>query len=226
MLAPAVTHAHVSISSGPAAANKSGQLITFSVGHGCTDAAMTHLDTIKVRVAIPAGVTSVRPLRSDFGTPTVIRTGATITHVEWTKPVAELLEGDDAYYQLTIRAKVDNLPFSRLQFAVEQTCQNKTTNAQTVVLWDQPPGTMTGSPAALLTVIPQRVPGWNAITIPAGTTVPAAELGTYFGDAAIVWRGSSAYSANAVTAGMIAATPGVTPLAADLVAGDELYVKY
>jgi periplasmic copper chaperone A len=223
--ASGVAQAHSSISSGPAQATKS-QKITVSVGHGCEDDAMKHLDTIKVRVTIPAGVTSVRALRSDFGKPTVVRSGETVTHVEWTKPAAELLDGDDAYYELTIRARVGDVAFSRLQFNVEQTCEDSTTGEQVVVNWDQPPGSTTGNPAPLLTVVPPRVPGWNKFTIPAGTTVAADDFGTFFGDAVIVWRGTAAFSSNSITMTQIGATAGVTVLDSSLAASDEIYVKY
>src|SRR4051812_10028731 len=60
-LAARGAHAHVSITSGPAAANTTQEII-FGVGHGCAGA-----DTSRVRVELPAGVTSVRPETSDFG---------------------------------------------------------------------------------------------------------------------------------------------------------------
>jgi uncharacterized protein YcnI len=215
--------AHVSISSGPAAANKS-QLITFSIGHGCEDAAMKHLDTVKVRIAIPAGVTGVRALFSDFGKPALIKSGTTVTHVEWTKPAADLLDGDDAYYQLQIRARIPDAPFTKLRFTVQQTCEDSTTHAQVVVDWDQDEGSTTGDPAPHLTVVPARTVGWNKLTAP--RALAQDELPTYFGDAQIVWRGNAAYSPNASTAALIAGTQGVTALAGGLQANDEIWVKY
>src|SRR3954463_10664560 len=88
-----VAQAHISITSGPATANKS-QIITFGVGHGCTDANMKKIDTVKIKVLIPTGVTGVRAFRSDFGKPVLTKSGANVTAVEWTKPVSELLDGD------------------------------------------------------------------------------------------------------------------------------------
>jgi hypothetical protein len=215
-----VARAHVSLASGPAQANKS-QLITFGVGHGCDG----H-DTVKVRVDIPAGVTSVRALRSDFGKPTVIRdTNNVVIAVEWTKPDVELLAGDDAYYQLTIRARVPDAAFTQLQFNVHQTCRDDATGLDLpVVDWDQPPGSTTGNEAPMLTVVPARTAGWTQVTVP--RAVADADLPLYFGDAAIVWRGTAAFSTNAATAGLIAMTPGVTPLAGGLAANDEIWVKY
>src|SRR4051794_25721582 len=79
--------AHVDIGSGPAVANSTNE-VAFSVGHGCTGA-----DTFKIIVDIPAGVTSVRPMRSDFGIPTVQKDGSgTITSVTWQKPITEALD--------------------------------------------------------------------------------------------------------------------------------------
>lgn len=215
--------AHVEISSGPAAANKS-QLITFAVGHGCTDAASKKLDTVKIRVEIPAGVTSVRPMFSDFGKPTVIKSGTTITHVEWTKAPGDLLDGDDAYYLISLRAKVPDAAFSRIQLNVEQTCEDSTTHQQMVVSWSAPEGSTTGQPAPILTVVPARSTGWNKLVVPRALTQD--EVATYLGDALIVWRGASAYSANPNTAALIAATPGVTPLEGGLAASDEIWVRY
>src|SRR5688500_3482426 len=148
-----VAEAHVSISSGPAAANKS-QIITFSVGHGCEDAATKPLDTVKIRITIPAGVTGIRALFSDFGKPTLIKSGTTVTHVEWTKPTADLLDGDTAYYELKLRARVPDAPFTKIKFDVEQTCEDSSTHAQVVVNWNAVEGSMTGEPAPYLTVVP------------------------------------------------------------------------
>jgi hypothetical protein len=208
--------AHVSLASGPAPAAKS-QKITFGVGHGCEG-----LDTVRVRVEIPAGVTSVRPLFSDFGKPTVIRNGTTVTAVEWTKSAADELTADDAYYELTIRARVPDAAFTQLQFNVTQVCRNALGEDVTVP-WDQPPGG-TGNPAPLLPVVPARTPGWNKIVV--GRSVAAADLPVYLGDAQIVWRGSAAYSPNAATMTQVGNTPGVTALAGGLAMGDELWVKY
>ena len=220
---PAIAEAHVSISSGPAAANKS-QFITFAVGHGCEDANAKHLDTVKVRVVLPAGVTSVRALRSDFGKPALVKSGEVVTAVEWTKPAADLLDGDDSYYELKIRARVPDMPFTKLKFDVIQTCEDSVTHDQVVVPWDQPEGSTTGDPAPHLTVVPAHTPGWNKITV--SRALAQDELPTYFGDAQIVWRGTEAYSSSSATAMMIASTQGVTPLADGLAANDEIWVRY
>jgi uncharacterized protein YcnI len=43
--------AHPHITSGPAFANKSGQLVTFGISHGCAGK-----DTVKIEVTIPTGI--------------------------------------------------------------------------------------------------------------------------------------------------------------------------
>jgi periplasmic copper chaperone A len=209
--------AHISIGSGPAFANKT-QKITFNIGHGCAGA-----DTIGVRVDIPAGITSVRALPSDFGKPQVVKTGDAVSSVTWTKPDADLQDEDVGFYELTLRARVGEVPFTKILFTVTQTCRTPA-GVETVVVWDQPPGAQSGEPGPLLTVVPARTPGWNKLVLTTG--IAAADVPGYFGDALIVWRGAAAYSANAVTAAQITATTGVTALAGDLAAGDELWVRY
>ncbi len=208
--------AHVDLSSGPAAAAKS-QKITLAVGHGCEGS-----DTVRVRVDIPAGVTSVRALFSDFSKPTLIRNGTTVTAVEWTKPDADALPADDGYYELTFRARVPDAAFTQLQLNVTQVCRSAQ-GVETTVVWDQPPGS-TGNTAPMLTIVPAHTTGWNKIVV--GRSVAAADLPRYFGDAQIVWRGNAAFSANAATMAQIGQTQGVTALTGDLAAGDELWVRY
>lgn len=219
---PAIASAHVSLSSGPAAANKS-QIISFAVGHGCTDTAGKKLDTVEVTVTIPAGVTGVRGLRSDFGNPTYTKSGANITAITWTKPAGDLLDGDDSYYEVKLRAKVPDMPFSTLQWNVTQVCEDSVTHAQITVPWDQPEGSTTGEPAPVMIVVPARTTGWNKYT--SGRALTIEEVALYFGDALIVWRGNAAYSSNANTAAMIAGTAGVVALDA-VAANDEIWVKY
>lgn len=204
--------AHVGVSSGPATAGRS-QKITFSVGHGCEGA-----DTVALRVEIPAGVNSVRALTGPFGKPTIEGTPAAVTAVSWRKPNSEVLADDVGYYELTLRVRVDDVPFTRIHFRVVQTCRTAA-GVESTVAWE-------GEDAAELLVLPARQPGWNRYTLAAGTAVAADDLPAFFGDALIVWRGTAAYSANAATMGLIAGTAGVTPLASDLAAGDELWVRY
>lgn len=210
--------AHVSITSGPAAANKS-QKITFGVGHGCDGA-----DTVGIRVEIPAGISGVRVLTSDFGKPSIEGTPAAVTAVVWRKATSEVQDGDFDYYELTIRARVADAPFTKIYFRVFQTCRTAA-GVESTVAWTALPGG-TGNEAPALVVVPARLSGWNSYTLAAGAAVTVDDLPTYFGDAVIVWRGNAAYSANPATVAQIAATAGVTPLATGLAAGDQLWVRY
>lgn len=218
LLVAGTAGAQVSITSGPAAASKS-QKITFGVGHGCDGA-----DTVAIRVEIPAGVSSVRALTSDFGKPSIEGTATAVTAVAWRKPVADVQDADVGYYELTLRARVADVPFTTIYFRVFQTCRTAA-GVESTVEWTALPGG-TGNEAAALVVVPARQPGWNTYTLGATASVAAAELPTYFGDALIVWRGAEAYSSNPSTAAMIGATAGVTALTAELAAGTQIWVKY
>lgn len=215
--APAVASAHVSIASGPGFAGTS-QEIAFGVGHGCSG-----LDTYSVKVDIPAAVTSVRTETSDFGPATLTKDAANvITAVTWQKPDASLLEEDTGYYKLLIRIKVPNNPFTVLRFPTHQTCRSKDGATTTTVDWIAAEETDGGAePAPALTILPARLPGWNKFLVPGALS----DLGAFFGDALIVWRGTAAYSVNPHTAEQITKTSGVTSLAA-LAANDEIWVKY
>ena len=218
--------AHVGISSGPVQAKKSA-VITFSVGHGCEEGSapnVKHLDTKKVRITVPAGFTSVRAFYSDFGKPTLVKSGTTVTHVEWTKPQADLLAADDSYYELKIRVSVGDMPFSRHKWSIEQTCEDPADNSTVVVNWNEDEGGSALTPATYLNVLPARTSGWNKVTMPRALTQD--EVALYFGDAQIVWRGTAAYSGNSVTAMLIAMTNGVTAITEGLAANDEIWVKY
>jgi uncharacterized protein YcnI len=220
LVIPALAEAHVSIASGAATANAT-QEITFGVGHGCAGA-----DTYRVRVSIPAGVTSVRPLRSDFGKPSVEKdtTGA-ITAVVWQKADADALEADIAYYKLVIRLKVPNKPFTTYFFKAHQTCRAMDGTLSTVdwTMLPTDPVVDGGAdePAAALVVLPARQPGWNKYTVAA----PVADVSAIFSDAQIVWKGTAAFSSNPNTAALIGSTAGVTGLTS-LAASDEIWVKY
>lgn len=214
---PAAAWAHVSIASGPAFANVS-QEVSFGVGHGCEGA-----DTYAVSVEIPMGVTSIRPETSDFGQVDVETDSAgTIVRVIWTKPEANLLEADTQYYKLTIRLRPPDEPFTSLFFPSQQTCR-AADGTETIVDWvgiDVEEGGEV-EPAPELLLVPARFPGWNRFTV--GTDI--ADLGIFFADAEIVWRGNSAYSANPTTVDLIGSTDGVT-LLESLEADDEIWVRY
>ena len=202
--------AHIE-ATGPAFAGTS-QVVTFQVGHGCSGA-----DTMKVVLDIPSGISTVRALNSDLGAATVQKdTGSgLVTSVTWQKDVSQVLATDDNFYNLNIRIKVPNAPFSMLHFVAHQTCR-AADGTETTVNWD---GTEQEAPEVL--VLPARQPGWNKYTVPAAVS----DLSMYFGDAAIVWKGTAAWSPNANTTAQIAATKGVTALSS-LAANDEVWVKY
>jgi periplasmic copper chaperone A len=222
LFVPSIATAHISVSSGPAIANKSGQKITFAVSHGCTGANDTHLDTLSIKVDIPTGIdpTSVRPMPSDFApTPTVVKNAANVASATWSRNPTELQSDDVAYYEITVRLKVTDVPFTRIPFVITQVCRPKggTEADDVTVMW-------AGADAAHLVVVPARATGWNKITLTAA--VAAKDFGVYFSDAQVVWKGTSAFSPNATVATLIGTTTGVTALTTDLAAGDEIWVKY
>jgi uncharacterized protein YcnI len=218
----AIASAHISIVSGPGFANAT-QEITFGVGHGCAGA-----DSFRVRVEIPASVTSVRPMPSDFGKPSVEKDAAgAITAVVFQKAAADALDSDLAYYKLVIRLKVPNQPFTTTYFPTSQTCR-AADGTMSVVDWVGLPTTPAAGPDAVapepapaLVIAPARRSGWNKLVAPVAVT----DLAGYFGDALIVWKGTAAYSPNPATSDLIKATPGVTALTA-LGANDEIWVRY
>jgi periplasmic copper chaperone A len=218
LLTTTAAHAHVSVASGPAVANVS-QEITFGVGHGCAGA-----DTLRVKLDIPAGVTSVRPLTSDFGRATVEKNGANVTSVTWQKADADLLATDDNYYKLTVRLKAPNAPFTKIYFPTHQTCRDAG-GVETTVDWVGTPtlpdgGSTAPDGAPTLIVMPARLPGWNKYPVPVAVT----DL-SIFKDALVVWSGTAAYSFNPATSAQLKAEPGVTALTT-IAAGSEIWVKY
>ncbi len=217
-LAGAGAVAHVDVASGPGFAGKS-QEITLAVGHGCEGK-----DTASVRVQIPEGVASVRAVPGGLGKATV-ETDATglVTAVTWQKDDADLAPADLHYYKVALRIRVPDRPFTTLFFPTRQTCKADD-GTPIVVDWVSTlpsEGEEGPEPAPALKILPVRQPGWNKYTVP----VAIDDLGAWFGDAQIVWRGNAAFSANPLTAEQIAGTPGVTALAS-LAANDEIWVRY
>lgn len=208
--------AHVSLSTPVLLANKS-QKITFGIGHGCEG-----LDTFRITVDVPADVTSLRGLKSDLGVPT-ITTDVDGTHVTWEKAVEDVRDGDDQYYEVTLRAKLPNTPFTQLQWNVHQVCLDADDN-EVLVDWDDAPGEGANE-APIMTLLPQaKLTGWNKFTMPAA--IAQDDVPKFFGDAQIVWSGTEAYSANPAVVEMIAATAGVTPMTSGLASGAVVWVKY
>lgn len=208
-------HAHVSVASGPAIANQS-QVVTFSISHGCGDA-----DTNSVMIEIPAGVTFVRPMTSDFGAATVTTDGSgNVTTVTWQKPESDELDVDTNFYTLSLYLRTPDRPFTQHYFRAHQTCRAANGDLTTVD-WVALPGAA-GEPAPVLVVLPARLPGWNKYIV----NEHLSDVSPYFQEAQIVWRGTAAYSFNPNTAAQITTTPGVTSLAGGLHPGDEIWVKY
>jgi hypothetical protein len=209
----AAAEAHVSIVSGPAFANKS-QKITFGIGHGCEGA-----DTISLRIDIPAGISSVRAMTSDFGKPALVKdaSNTNVVAIVWTKADADAQLEDFQFYEITLRARVADVPFTTIAWKATQICKAADGTVLPPVVWD-------GATAPQLNVVPARIPGWNKFVL--GTAVSAANLPIYLGDAQIVWRGNAAYSSNANIMAQIASTTGVSALTGDLAASDEIWVKY
>lgn len=219
LLAPAIARAHFAVSSGPGFANAT-QEIVFGAGHGCAGA-----DTYSVKIDIPEGVTSVRPMRSDFGKFDIEKNAAgDVIAVVWQKPDAELLAGDFGYYKLVLRLKVPNKPFTTLFFPVHQTCKASDGTLSTIH-WvgttESHGGSETDEPAPALKILPARKAGWNKYTVPSDIS----DLSGFFSDAQIVWKGTAAYSSNPATTELAKGTSGITELT-ELKANDEIWVKY
>lgn len=214
-------NAHIEVASGAAVANTT-QVVTFGVGHGCSGA-----DTYRVQIEIPTGVTSVRPMASDFGRATVETSSAgAVTSVTWQKSDTDALPADTSYYQLFLRLRPPDAPFTTIYFRAHQTCRSAT-GTLSVVDWvglpgaTVPDGGTAPEPAAALNLVPAHLPGWNRYTV--AQEIPT--LATFFRDALIVWRGTSAYSINPNTTSLITTTPGVTALTA-LHPTDDIWVRY
>lgn len=209
--------AHIAVASGNAIANKSA-VVTFSVGHGCTGA-----DTYAVTIDIPPGTTSVRPMFSDFGATSVtLDMNNAVTSVTWQKSDDTLLPTDINFYELSVRLKPANAPFTTAYFKAHQTC--KAANGMlTTVEWTALPGEM-GEPAPALNLVPAHLPGWNKFIMP--FHVDDALLPVFFGDALIVWRGNDAFSVNTATMDLIGSTPGVSVITGGVHPDDEVWVRY
>jgi periplasmic copper chaperone A len=211
--------AHVSVS-GAAYANQNA-LLTFSVGHGCEGA-----DTVAIEVTIPKEVTALRAMPSGvFGTLEIKADDAgLVTAVVWTKDAARA--ADDGYYQLQLRAKMPDAPFTTLLFPSRQTCRTPD-GTELFTDWKATPQEIAAAkdgeapePAPTLVVLPVRGPGWNKFT----TKSAISDL-AIFNDAEIVWAGDAAYSSNPTTKELIAGEDDVTPLT-EIAAGAEIWVKY
>jgi len=219
LLLGGTAYAHVSVA-GPGTANSTYEA-TFGIGHGCEGS-----DTKTLRVKIPAGVTSVRPLHGGvFGYPAIEKDQAgAVTYVTWTKSAVDGPDADDKYYKLGIRLKLPDAPFTTVYFPTIQTCvsgavtewvgENQTESHAADAGVEAP------EPAPALVVLPARSAGWNKFTVP----VALKDL-SIFNDAQIVWSGTAAYSNNPSTKALIGSEPNTT-LLTEIPAGAEIWVKY
>lgn len=212
---PAMAAAHIEITSGPGFANGT-QIVKFGVGHGCAG-----MDTYSVKVDIPAGVTSVRPMPSDFGKVSV-ETDATdaITAVMWQRATSDTLDTDIAYYELSVKMKLPDKAFTKVYLFAHQVCRGSD-GGTSVTDWVETDPDAGGEPAPAVKLVPPCRAGWNKFTMAQATS----DLVGFFGDALIVWKGNAAYSANPATVDLIKTTAGVTALTS-LAASDEIWVKY
>ena len=219
LLCASTAFAHVSVT-GLGYANQN-QVLTFSVGHGCEGA-----DTYKIEVSIPKQVTSLRAMPSVFGDYEIKTDDAGIvTSVVWTKS-AKVRASDDSYYQMGIRIKVPDAPFSVLYFPTKQTCR-KADGTESVVDWaatiEEVKAAKEGEepePAPTVTILPVHYSGWNKYTVKS-----AIKDLSVFDDAQIVWSGDAAYSKNPATAEQIASEKDVEVLT-EIKANAEIWVKY
>lgn len=221
----AQAHVGVSIGKGAAVQGASDE-VTFLIGHGCANST---LDTTRVEISIPAGVTSVRPRHAGvFGEPTLEYDAAspsTVTKVKWTKTTAAL-SADTSYYKFTIRMKFPATPWAKLSFRTYQVCKDAIpaqggAAAQPAIVHDW--GGSSDEPAPVVLLYPARFKGWNKYMIP---HLDAADVPVFFNDAEIVWWNSAAYSSNPAIAELLASEPDVTPLEGSVIHEAEVWVKY
>jgi uncharacterized protein YcnI len=218
VLVPLLAQAHISVKSAPSTALVS-DVVVLGVGHGCEDGEM-HLDTTSVTIEIPAGVTSVRPELSGFDTVGLeTDSSGAVVAVTWSKDKA--LPDDIAYYELRLRMKAPDAPFTQLKFPTYQHCTSPDGSVEVTTDWVGDEGDTDVSPAPLLTILPARLPGWNKYTV--DKKIDALDV--FFADAHIVWQGESAYSSNPTTTELIVGTEGVSSLER-IKADKEFWVKF
>lgn len=218
ILVPVLAQAHISIKSSPAVGALT-DVVVFGVGHGC-EADGDNLDTISVTIEVPKGVTSIRPELSGFDNVSLETDKAgLVTAVTWTK--SQALQDDIAYYELRVRLKTPDAPFTQLKFPAHQRCASADGETEATVDWVGDEGDPDLEPAPVLTVLPAHSAGWNKYTVEEDIT----SLEVFFSDAQIVWQGSAAYSSNPTTTELIAETDGVSSLV-KIKANKEFWVKY
>lgn len=203
--------AHVSFADDKATANRSFTA-TLNIPHGC-EVTLKHSghaetsDTTKVEVDIPASFTSVRPMDEVFAPATVTEdANHVVTKLTWTKAAGTEKAEDSHFYQVTLRGRAPDAPFTKLTFRTVQTCVGGGT-----AVWE-------GADVPTLLVLPTRSPGWNKFT--AQETLDEDAIKAFFSDARIVHFNGASYSPNAETTKLIQ-----TKLTS-ITKGGEFWVKY
>ncbi|SEU31337.1 DUF1775 domain-containing protein [Stigmatella erecta] len=214
--------AHISVLSGPFIAGNSQEL-TFNIAHGCSG-----VDTFRIEIHLPEGVTSVRPLDSVFGKAALSKdANGAVKSVVWTKPAAEVLPGDTHLYRVGLSALLPNKPFTTLYFPTFQSCR-AADGTESTVEWsatrgghDHGGGTgPSANPAPAVFLLPERAPGWNKYTV----DQHVHDMGV-FKDAQIVWAGKTAYSPNPLVRSLIEREPD-TQMLQEIHPGTEIWIKY
>lgn len=191
--------------------------VQFLVSHGCNAEAIPSvdpaMDTTTFKITVPAaivtatGAASVRPSHAgEFGNVTRTSNGDGSITFTFNK-VAAASAADDQFYKVSIRMKMPNVAsatdfaIKKYQFPAVQICNDGVGGSDVVLDW--------GSSSPTIIAFPDKRKGFNKYTLDASTvsdfgTAPiASKLKSYFGDAAIVWVGKKAYSANPNTSAKI-----------------------
>lgn len=230
-------------------ANTSSEIV-FIVGHGCNAEAKpqppANLDTTKIDITVPAaivtatGAASVRPSnQGEFGNVTRQTLADGSIKFTWSKVAAQTAD-DDQLYKVSIRLRTPattsatDFAIKKYQFLATQTCAVPGA-ADYVLDW--------GDDSPSLLSFPEKRKGFNKYTLDSSTlsdfavtgeNTKAAKLKSYFGDAAIVWVGKRAYSANAITTTKIDALAAKdltysnlgSETGVSLTADETIWVKY
>ncbi|MCG5052268.1 MAG: DUF1775 domain-containing protein [Myxococcales bacterium] len=218
--------AHIG-TNGPVFAGKTVKVV-FTVGHGCEGA-----DTLSLAMQVPAGVTGVRPIPGGFGKASVVKDAmGNVTSVTWSRPETDLGASDDNAYEVALRVRIPDAPFTTLYFPTVQTCKSAAGVVSTAS-WvgtgggDHQHGVDAGvapaapEPAPAVQVLPARMPGWNKYTL----TQHVHDLPVFFSDAQIVWSGSAAWSPNPDIQALVPSEPNTTALT-ELHPGAVIWVRY
>lgn len=219
-LSPSV-FAHAAVTSGTGFVNAYYQ-VDLAIPHGCDGA-----DTYRIEVSIPTELTSIRAVLGELGYAEMETDPATgnITKLAWEKSKTDLLESDNHAYNLSFRTKLPETPFTTLYFPTIQYCQD-TQGVESTAEWvgmgghDHNGGDTDVKPAPKLFIYPERKSGWNQYAAP-----DHLHDFSIFDDAAIIWKGTAAYSSNPSTQALIEADESTSVLDA-IHPGEEFWVKY